>query len=90
MTTQTITDAQIAEAAFFIWLEEGRPAGRDQAHWFAAAERLKTQSKPTPKKRAAAKPKTAAAKADAPAAKTATKPKGAAPPRAKTANSAEV
>ena len=33
MTTARIDDAQIAEAAFYIWLEEGCPEGREMDHW---------------------------------------------------------
>ncbi|WP_425039582.1 DUF2934 domain-containing protein [Primorskyibacter sp. S187A] len=62
----------IAEAAFYIWQEEGQPDGRADAHWTQAIERLKS-AQPTPKarkapaKKAAAKPKVASTKAKAPA-----------------------
>ncbi len=82
MTTPRIDDAQIAEAAFFIWLEEGQPAGREVDHWLRAQDALSTPVAKPAKRKAA--PKKAAAK---PAAKTAAKPaaKTAAKPAAKTA-----
>ena len=27
------TESQIRDSAYFIWLREGRPAGRDREHW---------------------------------------------------------
>lgn len=33
-------NAEIRHAAYLLWLEAGRPHGRDQEHWFAAKERL--------------------------------------------------
>lgn len=33
-------EKDIQRAAFFLWEEAGRPAGRDQEFWFAARERL--------------------------------------------------
>ncbi len=36
--TNVPTEAQIRDAAYFIWLREGRPAGQAAMHW-AAAER---------------------------------------------------
>lgn len=62
MTTPAFETAQIAETAYHIWLEEGQPVGRDEAHWYAAIDRLT----PAPKKKAPArKPRTVKAKADA-------------------------
>ena len=52
MGTPQIDDAKIAEAAFYIWLEEGRPEGRDLDHWFRAAETLTKPAKPARKPRA--------------------------------------
>ncbi|WGW03237.1 DUF2934 domain-containing protein [Tropicibacter oceani] len=73
MTTPQIDDAQIAEAAFYLWLEEGQPEGREQDHWFRAAQALSTPAKPRkPRAKAAAKP---AAKKAAPKAKAEAKPK---------------
>jgi ATPase subunit of ABC transporter with duplicated ATPase domains len=78
MTKQIVTDEQIAEAAFYLWLDEGRPAGRAYDHWVKARTTLEA-AQTKPKKRAAAKPK----------AKTAATPKAAeaaaAAPKAKTA-----
>lgn len=34
------TEAEIQHAAYILWVEEGRPEGCDQAHWFAAKELL--------------------------------------------------
>ena len=73
MSKQMIEDTQIAEAAFYIWLEEGQPAGRDMDHWIKAKTTLE-QAQAKPKRRAAAKPKAAA--------KTAAKPKAAAKAKA--------
>lgn len=80
MTTPQISDAQIAEAAYFLWEAEGRPANRSADHWFRAQSALKGSAKP--KRRAAAKPKPA--KAAAPK-KAQAKPAGArkAAPKAK-------
>ncbi|MEM8654541.1 MAG: DUF2934 domain-containing protein [Pseudomonadota bacterium] len=74
--TQTILDeAQIREAAYLLWLDEGQPEGRDQEHWLKAIDALAPAK---PKRRAAAKPKAKAApKATAakkPRAKKAAKP----------------
>lgn len=72
MSNVQLTDAQIAEAAFFIWLDEGQPEGRAEDHWFRATNALSPAAKP--RKKAAAKPaakkaapKKAAAKAEKPA-----------------------
>lgn len=35
------TEAQIQHEAYLLWLEEGRPAGRDLDHWLAARELLR-------------------------------------------------
>ena len=34
------TEAEIQHAAYLLWVEEGRPEGRDLAHWLAAKEFL--------------------------------------------------
>jgi hypothetical protein len=34
------TEQQIQHAAYLLWIEEGRPEGSDQDHWFAAKELL--------------------------------------------------
>lgn len=38
---QEPTEAQIQHAAYLLWIEAGRPKGRDQEHWFAAREMLR-------------------------------------------------
>jgi hypothetical protein len=39
-TTPEPTEAQIQHAAYLLWVEEGRPEGRDLEHWHAAREML--------------------------------------------------
>jgi len=34
------TEAQIQHAAYLLWIEAGRPEGRDLEHWHAARELL--------------------------------------------------
>ena len=34
------TDAEIQHAAYLLWIEAGRPEGRDLEHWLAAKELL--------------------------------------------------
>ncbi|MEL6913556.1 MAG: DUF2934 domain-containing protein [Pseudomonadota bacterium] len=66
MTTPTLDDAHIRDAAYFLWLEEGQPEGRDEAHWLKAIDAL---TPATPK----SAPRKARAKAAAPAKKAAAK-----------------
>ena len=68
MSTETTLDpAQIAETAFHLWEQDGRPHGRDHEHWFRAIALLKDgaisgeTAAPKAKKRAAPKRKTAEA-----------------------------
>lgn len=81
------TDAEIAEAAYHLWREEGAPHGKDQEYWYRAEQDL---TAPKPRKPAAAK-KPAAKAAGKATAKAATakpaakKPAAKAPARAKTA-----
>jgi hypothetical protein len=35
------TEAEIQHAAYLLWIEEGRPEGRDFEHWLAARELLR-------------------------------------------------
>jgi hypothetical protein len=35
------THEEIARAAYFLWMQEGCPHGRDKEHWYRALERLK-------------------------------------------------
>ncbi len=37
-------EKEIQHAAYYLWEERGRPAGRDLEIWFAARERLRHQS----------------------------------------------
>ena len=65
--TQTVTETQVREAAYFLWLDDGQPEGRDEEHWLKAVDALnQPQPKAKPKRKAAVK---SAAKA-APKAKT--------------------
>lgn len=74
-------ESRISEAAYHLWVKEGRPEGKDLDLWLKAQAELAATEAPTPKKRrAAAKPKAAAAAAR-PKTKAAAKPKGAAKPR---------
>lgn len=34
------TEAEIQHAAYLIWLEDGRPSGKDLEHWLTAKELL--------------------------------------------------
>ncbi|HEX2855362.1 MAG TPA: DUF2934 domain-containing protein [Opitutaceae bacterium] len=34
------TEAEIQHTAYLLWIEEGRPEGRDFEHWLAAKEML--------------------------------------------------
>jgi hypothetical protein len=34
------TEAEIQHAAYLLWIENGRPEGRDLEHWMAAKEML--------------------------------------------------
>jgi hypothetical protein len=71
MSKTSPDEAQISEAAYFIWLAEGKPEGRDEVHWQMAIEAL---SVPVKKPRKKAAPKKAATKtATKPASKTAAK-----------------
>jgi len=70
MTSSPVDDGQIREAAYYLWLDAGRPEGRALEHWQQASDALAaTKAKPA---RKAAKPKAAA------------KPKSAAKPKATT------
>ena len=77
------SDAEIAEAAYHLWREEGEPHGNDQEFWYRAEAELttpKTRKKPAAKKPAAK----AAGTAKKPAAKKPAAAKAKAPARAKT------
>jgi hypothetical protein len=38
-----ITSDQIARRAYFIWEQQGRPAGREREHWILAESQLKAE-----------------------------------------------
>jgi len=52
MSTVQISDAQIAEAAFLLWLDEGRPEGRHEDHWYRAMTALQAPAAPKARKTA--------------------------------------
>ena len=75
-------ESRISEAAYHLWVKEGRPEGKDLDLWLKAQAELQAAEAPAPKKRRApAKPKAAAA----PKAAAKDKPKAAAKPKAKAA-----
>jgi len=76
MPKSPVTQDQIREAAYQLWLDAGEPSGMEQDFWFRAEAAL-TAAKPT-----AAKAKAAPRKA---AAKPATKAKAKAPAKRKPA-----
>jgi DUF2934 family protein len=41
-TTNGPRNGQIANVAYFIWMSEGCPVGRDTNHWYQAEEQLRT------------------------------------------------
>ena len=42
-TTNGPRHEQIANVAYFIWMSEGCPEGRDTNHWYQAEEQLRTE-----------------------------------------------
>jgi hypothetical protein len=38
-----ITSDQIARRAYFIWEQQGRPAGKEREHWMLAEQQLKAE-----------------------------------------------
>ncbi len=38
-----ITSEQIARRAYFIWEQQGRPAGKEREHWMLAEQQLKAE-----------------------------------------------
>ncbi|RMD95357.1 MAG: DUF2934 domain-containing protein [Alphaproteobacteria bacterium] len=50
MTTATVDERQIAEAAYYLWLEEGCPDNRAEEHWHRARAMLATAT-PKPRRR---------------------------------------
>ena len=81
MAQPAITQEQIQESAYLMWLDAGQPEGRDQDFWFAAEAALTpANAKKAPAKKAA--PKATASKASA-ASKVVEKVKSVAKPRAR-------
>lgn len=37
-----ITSEEIARRAYFIWEQQGRPAGKEAEHWYQAEQQLKS------------------------------------------------
>lgn len=68
MPKRKVTDEEIREAAYHMWLADGAPEGGDQAYWFRAEAAL-TGAKPKAAPKAKAAPKKAAAAKPAPAKK---------------------
>lgn len=89
MSKPPIDDAQIREAAYRLWQDEGQPEGRDQDHWSKAVEALTPEQIASPAEtpaevtvKPARKPVAkAAAKAAKPVVKKEAKPKAPAKPR---------
>ena len=65
ISTPTPTEESIRAIAYGLWLEEGRPDGRAEAHWLKAYQLACGESKPAPvtAKNAAAPKKTTRRKA---------------------------
>ena len=41
--TQEITSEQIARRAYFIWEQQGKPAGKEAEHWMLAEKQIKAE-----------------------------------------------
>ena len=54
MEKPEITEEQVREAAYHIWISEGRPDGQAEAHWFRALEQLQSigRAKALPRRKA--------------------------------------
>ncbi len=69
---------RIRERAHLIWEREGRPSGREEAHWAQASAEIAAEAAPAaakPRAKRAAAPKVAAEKAAAPKRRSPAKPK---------------
>ena len=42
------SDEEIAMAAYYLWQQEGCPAGREAEHWAKAREQLRGRDRPLP------------------------------------------
>ena len=53
MNTTTLlpepSETEIQHAAYYLWLENGKPEGRDRENWFAAKELLRHRHAPAVK-----------------------------------------
>lgn len=78
MTKTNLDEARIRETAYLLWLDDGRPDGRDREHWLKAIDAL-TPAQPKAKtaRKAPAKPRATKVKT-APATKAAAKTESAA------------
>lgn len=56
-------DEQIKAMAYRLWLEEGCPEGRAEAHWFQAVELIEAAPTAAPAAKGKSRPKTVTAKA---------------------------
>lgn len=58
----TSSEDRVKALAYAIWLEEGQPEGRAEAHWFKALELANAEAAPVakPRRKTAAATKTAA------------------------------
>ena len=68
MASKTITAAvsvedRIRDVAYSLWLEEGQPHGRAEAHWLKAVDLVNAEVAPVQPKRKTAAPAAAARKA---------------------------
>jgi len=54
---------RVRAVAYLLWLEEGQPEGRAEAHWFKALEVVNTEATPIAKPQRKAPAKAAAKKA---------------------------
>ncbi len=83
MSSIQVPQDQIAEAAFYLWLEEGQPDGKAEEHWQRAKTALEARPTPKPRKPRAKTTTTKTTKPRA-SAKAATKPRAKAPAKPRT------
>ncbi len=58
MAHLNLDEGQIRETAYYLWLEDGQPVGRDEEHWLKAIDALTPATpKRKPARKAAAKPR---------------------------------
>jgi hypothetical protein len=46
MPEENDKEQRIRERAYFLWIEEGKPEGRDKEHWEAARAALEEEEQP--------------------------------------------